>query len=145
MNKRSVFLLIFSVCLAASFGWANPDPNLTPTPEPTPTPIPTPTPTPSPAPTIDKVVQVSTGLDVRWIDNSSTETGVLIYRSLSPTESFEYLETAETDATHYIDTTALENTVYYYRVQYAYANEQYSYISEIRAGVRLNITVTSSP
>jgi len=104
----------------------SPTPTPTPTPiaTPTPTPAPTPTPTPVPTPTPSQFAAPSNliatavssaQVDLRWTDNSTTEDGFKLYRSLDGVD-FSRIATLGPNVTTYSHTGRPAGTTYYYRV-----------------------------
>ncbi|MCD4818649.1 MAG: endonuclease/exonuclease/phosphatase family protein [Candidatus Cloacimonetes bacterium] len=71
-----------------------------------------------------------TTIRVRWIDNSSYETGFVLQRR-SGNQSFAEIDTLSSDTEAYLDENLNVNTIYYYRVAAIIKNE-YSEWSNVR-------------
>lgn len=67
-------------------------------------------------------------VDLRWTDNSDNETLFTIERSDDGGSSFNFLDTAEGDTTHYSDTDVSADTSYHYQVRASnsWGNSAYS-------------------
>lgn len=62
----------------------------------------------------------TTGIDLKWIDNSNSEVSFIIERSELDTLHFTALATMEADAVSFTDFLPNENNIFYYRVKAIY-------------------------
>jgi hypothetical protein len=59
----------------------------------------------------------SEGIEIQWEDNSDTEVGFIVERSLFPDKNFVEITNAAANVTTYEDPDVKKNTTYYYRVK----------------------------
>ncbi len=57
------------------------------------------------------------GIELNWTDNSVTEDGYIVERSLSPGDDYEAIATLDPGTESYIDESLMAGTTYYYRVR----------------------------
>jgi len=79
----------------------------------------------------------NSALDLVWVDNSTTESGYEVYRSLN-TVGFAKITTLPADSTAFSDTGLVINTVYYYRIKVVDLNGG-GVFSDIVAGMTLSV------
>ncbi|MEY4875531.1 MAG: hypothetical protein RL708_680, partial [Bacteroidota bacterium] len=75
---------------------------------------------------------------VNWKDNSHVEYGYIVYRSSSANGTYQTLDTLPFNSTQYIDTSALANTSYWYKVA-SYNNIDTSYNNQIDSVTSCNV------
>ncbi len=70
------------------------------------------------APTFTAAQAVSDSqIDLTWIDNSTTETGFEIYRSLDQNVGYNLIQSTNANITYYSDGDLTGNTVFYYKIR----------------------------
>jgi len=96
------------------------------------------------APTdMDCEIDYNADLYLTWTDNSSYEEGYQIYRGASAASQSYYASVGE-DVDFYVDSSAAENELYYYKVR-AYKSATYSDYSGVVAGLALDLAKCDSP
>ncbi|MEN9522929.1 MAG: hypothetical protein RL065_1306 [Bacteroidota bacterium] len=75
---------------------------------------------------------------INWKDNSHVEYGYIVYRSSSANGTYQTLDTLSANSVQYIDTSALANTSYWYKVA-SYNNIDTSYNNQIDSVTTCNV------
>jgi hypothetical protein len=83
---------------------------------------------------VTATVRAGNGVTLSWTDNSTSETGFRVERSLYPDRHFTQLAVLKANATTYTDKDLAGNAVYYYRVR-SYNNRYVSPYSAVAGAV----------